>query len=118
MLTFLREALASGMPSVLLMHHHLVRLGSRWLDELLPAANELDRFWEVVQSGHVLAVLCGHAHITYERYVEGIPVYGLRSTAFPFALQNEPLICLADPHYRLVTIQGGIATTRIYEVPL
>ena len=66
----------------------------------------------------MLVILCGDVHTTYETLVVGIPVLGLRSTTFQFALQDEPLLCLQPPHYRFVTIQDGILTSRTFEVPL
>jgi len=66
----------------------------------------------------VLGILCGHTHITYEEEYEGIPILGLRSTAFPFAKRDEMLMLLAPPHYRYVCVQDGILSSRIYEVPL
>lgn len=115
-LDFLARSLDKGLPCILMMHHQLARLGSRWLDEFI--ADDLSRFWEVLEGHNVLGILCGHFHATYDRAMHDIPVYGLRSTACPFVLQDEPLACLMPPHYRLVTIQDGILSTHIYEVPL
>jgi len=66
----------------------------------------------------VLGILCGHTHMTYEEEYKGIPILGLRSTAFPFARTDEPLMLLAPPHYRVVHIQDGVLTSRIFEVPI
>ena len=114
-LDFLARSLEAGLPSIILMHHHLVSIGSRWLDGFVL---DDERFWEIVSNRNVMGIFCGHVHITYDKVVEGIPVLGLRSTAFPLALQNEPLLCLLPPHYRFVTIQNDILTTRVFEVPL
>lgn len=117
MLDFLSAALENGKPSVLLMHHHVVLPGIRWLDNFV--TEDVDRFWEVVaRFPNVLGVFCGHAHTTYEQIIEGVPVYGLRSTAFSFAPTDHPLLTLQPPHYRLVTISDGVLTTRVYEVNL
>jgi Icc protein len=115
-LDFLAHSLQTDLPSIILMHHQLVTIGSRWLDNFI--ADDVDRFWEIVIGRNVLGIFCGHVHMTYDRVVEGIPVFGLRSTAFPFALQDEPLLCLLPPQYRFVTIHKGVLTTRIFEVPL
>jgi hypothetical protein len=94
------------------------KIGSRWLDDFL--ADNLDEFWEVVADPSVkekvLAILCGHVHITYEDEYYGIPILGLRSTAYPFAKTDEIQIILAPPHYRYITIQNSILTSRIYKV--
>src|SRR5262245_57360553 len=41
---FLVDALKSDLPSVLVCHHHVKRIGSRWLDDFL--ADDLDEFWK------------------------------------------------------------------------
>ena len=116
MLAFLADALQKDFPSVLFMHYHLLPVGCSWIDQLLPAEDEA--FWKIVTAHQVLGIFCGHAHVTYEKSVSGIPVCGLRSTAPQPVLQDEPLLCLQPPHYLLVTIQGSILTTNIVEVPL
>ena len=117
---FLAQALRADLPSVIVCHQHVKKIGSRWLDAFL--ADNLDEFWVVVTNldvkGRVLGILCGHTHITYEEEYEGIPILGLRSTAFPFARTDEPLKLLAPPHYRYVHIQNGVLTSRIYKVPI
>lgn len=116
MLDFLAHTLQKNLPAILLMHYHLLPVGCRWVDQLLP--DEDEAFWKIVKAQQVLGLFCGHAHVTYEKEVLGIPVYGLRSTAPQFVLQDEPLLCLQPPHYRLITIHDGILTTRVFEVPL
>lgn len=117
---FLAQALQTDLPSVIVCHHHVKKIGVRWLDKFL--AKNRDEFWEVITNpdviGKVLGILCGHTHITYEEEYKGVPILGVRSTAFPFARTNEPLKLLAPPHYRYVHVQDGILTSRIYEVPI
>jgi Icc protein len=117
---FLRQALKSDLPSVLVCHQHVRRIGSRWLDNFI--ADDIDDFWDMLLEPGVkekiLAILCGHAHITYEEEYRGISILGLRSTAFPFAKTDSPLLILAPPHYRYVHIHDGILTSRIYKVPI
>jgi Icc protein len=115
-LDFLKHRLRNSVPSIVIMHHHLAPLGRRWLDDFIP--DDADRFWEMVAGQNVLGVFCGHAHTTYELTVKGLPVYGLRSTAFPFAPLDEMLMCLLPPQYRLITVQDGALHTQIFEVPL
>lgn len=116
MLDLLGRSLETGLPSIIIMHHPSVRVGYRWMDDFL--ADDIDRFWDVVSGKRVLGVFSGHLHITYEKIVGDIPVFGLRSTSYSFAQQDEPLACLVPPHYRLVTIQNGVPTSQIFEVPL
>ena len=116
MFEFLSRALEAGRPAVILTHHHVTPIGVAWLDAFI--ADDVDRFWEIVRHKHVLGVLSGHVHMTTETVVEGIPVLTLRSTAFQFARQARPLLTLEPPHYRLVTIDGDVLTSRVFEVAL
>ena len=117
---FLAQALQSELPSVIVCHQHVKRIGSRWLDSFL--ADDLDGFWQIVAAPavkeKVLGILCGHVHITYEDEYKGIQILGLRSTAYPFAKTDEFMMLLAPPHYRFVSIQNGILTSRIYKVSI
>jgi hypothetical protein len=116
MFDFLSLALGEGHPAVILTHHHVAPIGVAWLDGFI--ADDVHRFWEIVRHKHVLGVLSGHVHMTTERVVEGIPVLTLRSTAFQFARQARPLLTLEPPHYRLVTIDGDVLTSKVFEVAL
>jgi Icc protein len=115
-LDFLAQSLQAEMPSILLIHHQVVPVGARWLDKFL--ADDMEPFWQTLAGHNVLGILCGHLHTTYEQLVNNIPVLGLRSTVFQFALQDEPLICLLPLQYRLVTVHKGVLTSRVFEVPL
>jgi Icc protein len=115
---FLAQALKSRLPSVIVCHQHVKPIGSRWLDSFL--ADELDEFWSIVTYPRVrekvLGILCGHVHITYEDEYKGIQILGLRSTAYPFAKTDDVTVILAPPHYRFVSIQNNVLTSRIYKV--
>lgn len=121
MLAFLERSLSNGQPTVLLTHHHLVPVGDTFMDSFLPDPDEAHRFWQIVgqRPQQVLGLFSGHAHITYETAVAGVPIYGLRSTSFQFATINEQLLCLLQPpHYRVVTVSQEAITSRIVEVDL
>jgi 3',5'-cyclic AMP phosphodiesterase CpdA len=115
---FLSQALKSDLASVIICHQHVKKVGSRWLDSFI--ADEIDDFWELLLKPQVkekiLGILCGHAHLTYEDEYRGIQILGLRSTAYPFAKTDDPLVILAPPHYRYISIQNNILTSRIYKV--
>lgn len=115
---FLAKALESELPSVIVCHQQVKRVGSRWMDEFL--ADNLDEFWDVVlpNKNKVLGVLSGHIHHSYEEEYEGVQVLGLGSTAFPFKRADEPLMLLAPPQYRFVTMRNNVLTSRIFTVPL
>lgn len=113
---FLAANLADGAATVIFTHHHVAPVGVEWLDNFL--APDLERFWATVHGKNVLGILAGHVHMTTEQIVQGIPVYTLRSTAFQFAREPRSYMTLEKPHYRLVTIDKGILTSRVYEVTL
>lgn len=113
---FLANSLAGNAPSIIFMHHHASPVGSRWLDEFI--AEGVQEFWDIVSTRNILGMFCGHTHLTYEKVICGVPVFGLRSTSYSFALQDVPLACLTPPHYRLITLQNGQLTTQLFEVPL
>jgi 3',5'-cyclic-AMP phosphodiesterase len=116
MLRFLAQALETGFPTLIIMHHTPVPIGCRWLDAFI--ADDLSGFWEIVTGRNISGIFCGHVHATYEKVVNNIPIFGLRSTAPQFVLQDKPLACLLPPHYRLVTVKDGNLSTQIFEVPL
>lgn len=113
---FLAQALEAELPTVLVMHQHVKKIGSRWLDNFL--ADNLGEFWNTVlpHKDKLLAILSGHVHITYEDEYRGIPLLGLRSTAYMFAKTDEPLVILADAQYRYVHVHEGVLTSRVYTV--
>ncbi len=115
-MAFLEQALETTLPSVILTHHHVAPVGVAWLDSFI--APGMTRFWEIVRGKNVIGILAGHVHSTHEQLVDGIPVWTLRSTGFQFARDPEPLITLQSPHYRFVTVQDGVLTSRVFEVPL
>ena len=116
---FLSQVLRSALPSVIVCHQHVKPIGSRWLDNFI--ADEIDDFWGIVTEPgikeKVLGILCGHVHITYEDEYQGIQSLGLRSTAYPFAKTDDPVMIVAAPHYRYIHVQDGILTSRVYNVP-
>lgn len=119
-LDFLAHSLQADAPSIIFTHHHLVPIGMRWLDTFFQDEENSKAFWNIAvkHQDRILGIFSGHVHTTYEKVVQGIPVFGLRSTAPQPVFQDEPLFCLQSPHYRLVTVQDSLLTTRIFEVPL
>jgi Icc protein len=68
MLNYLAQSLETDLPSIILMHHQIVPIGSRWLDDFI--ADDVSRFWEVVAGNNVLGIFCGHFHATYDRVIQ------------------------------------------------
>jgi Icc protein len=117
LLDFTTQALQTNEPCILLMHHNMIPLGTPWLDRFI--ADEIESFYDILRGKNILAVLCGHLHSSYDRTWEGIPVLGLRSTAFQFRFEGKPIITLQPPHYRLVTVSSNASfESRVVEVPL
>ena len=115
-LEFLSSCLEEPEPAIIMLHHHLNEVGSRWMDALI--TQNLNELESVLKDSNVLAILHGHTHFTFEKEFAEIPVLGLRSTSYSFVLQDEPLACLLPPHYRLVTIKDGALSSEIFEVEI
>ena len=90
-------------------------VGAKWLDKY--RAENLDRFWDLAYGKNILGTLSGHVH-SYEKSVNRIAILGTLSTAFPFAPQDDKLICLSPPHIRVVTFDKQVPISRLIEVPL
>jgi len=117
LLEFAEQALSTDEPAIILTHHNIVPLGRAWLDRFL--ADGIEKFHRILQQKKVLAIICGHLHSSYEFNWEGIPVWGLRSTAFQFRFEGKPVLALQPPHFRVVTVHDdGRLETRVVEVPL
>ena len=118
MLAFLEQALESGLPAIIVMHHQLVPIGIPVLDGYI--ADDLTRFWELLHGRRVLGILCGHVHASYEVLMHGIPVYGLRSTAPPYnSHSSSPDSAVWPcPHYRVIHVTDEGLKTEVVEVPL
>lgn len=114
-LRFLDRALARRRPAVLVLHHHPIPVGIPWLDRALPEG--IDRLWDRLERG-IVAVLFGHAHVSVDATVRGVPVLGTRSTCFQFAESEEPEFMIRPLQYRLLTVGGSAATSQRFEVPL
>ena len=112
----LARAIQPGQPTIILSHHHVAPIGSRWLDNFI--ADGIEEFWSILaQPGNnILGIISGHVHIPYEIESHGIPVLGLRSTAFPFADSDEYALTNKPPQYRVVHIQGEKLRSEIYDV--
>jgi Icc protein len=113
---FLAGELQGPGPFILLMHHNIVPLGATWLDRFI--ADDVESFYRLLEGKNVLGIFCGHLHSTYERWLMGIPVYGVRSTAFQFKFEGKPIMSIQSPHYRIVTVEDEQLSTQVVEVPL
>ncbi|KDM92440.1 3',5'-cyclic-AMP phosphodiesterase [Photobacterium galatheae] len=84
-LEMLDKALA-GEPdrhALVLLHHHPLPAGSRWLDQHQLKNN--DAFWQVISRyPQVKAVLCGHIHQELDVLHQGVRVLATPSTCIQF----------------------------------
>jgi len=101
------------------LHHHPVRLGSRWLDSV--CLQNADEFFAVTdRCSAVRAVAWGHVHQQFDSRRKGVRLLSVPSTcaqflphADQFALDPSP------PGYRRLTLgQDGSIDTEIVRVPL
>lgn len=116
-LEFLRQALDTNLPNVLLTHHNVASLHVPLLDDFI--AENAQTFCDLLRGKNVLAIISGHLHTTYETMLMDIPVLGLRSTAFQFKVEERLVMALLPMHYRVVTIDDGMRlSSRIVEVPV
>ena len=99
------------------LHHHPVRMGSRWLDGIGLANAE--EFWRVIDChGHVRAVAWGHVHQAYDGERNGVRLMGTPSTCAQFlphsdryALDSRP------PAYRRLQLRDdGRIDTHVHWV--
>ena len=91
-----------GRPTILVLHHHAVPVGVRWLDEQMLI--DADELWSVVrEAGNVRAVLCGHVHLRHEAVRDGVAVYTTPSTCFQISKESdERKFFPGPPAFRLV----------------
>jgi len=117
MLAQLSRARESNAPTIIWMHHAITPIGIPRIDSFLP--NDLGAFQKAIRNKNILGIFHGHFHATYESRIEGVPVFGLRSTTFSFAPDGDTvLLVLRPPHYRVVHVKDGKLSTEIVEVLL
>jgi Icc protein len=107
-LAWLRKQLHqhAAQPTILVVHHHVVPVGSRVLDRIMLL--DAEDLWQVVdEADNVCAVLGGHVHQPFAGQRGGIPVFTTPSTCFQFAEAPNGLAISDDPPMlRRVTCEG------------
>jgi 3',5'-cyclic-AMP phosphodiesterase len=96
-------------PTLLVMHHPPLAIGSQWLDEL--GLEDRDALWETLSAyPQVRAILCGHIHqafCSHQRHARGeVVVYGCPSTTDQF-LPGSPGFAIDEasrPGYRVLDL--------------
>ena len=115
-LDHLDTVLAERERTVVVLHHHPIPVGIPWLDRALPQG--IERLWDRCRPDRVVAVIFGHAHVSIEGDIGGVPAIGTRSTCFQFAASETPEFVIQPLQYALVTIDDTGASVQRYEVPL
>lgn len=110
-------------PTLVLMHHPPVAVGSAWMDAL--GLTDAAAFWDVVADhAHVEAVLCGHIHQAFAgrgpEAAGGVPVYGCPSTSDQFLPGAEDFAVdeASRPGFRIVDLSRGAFATWVERVEL
>ncbi|MGM0536935.1 MAG: phosphodiesterase [Pseudomonadota bacterium] len=112
---------ADDRPTLLVMHHPPLPVGSAWLDAIGLVDGEA--FWRVVAPHrHVRGVFFGHVHQAFQGVhdlADGeVPVYGCPSTVDQF-LPGSVHFALDEaawPGYRLIELGDSGLTTRVARV--
>ncbi|WP_304525977.1 metallophosphoesterase [Halomonas sp. I5-271120] len=110
-------------PTMLVMHHPPVAIGSAWMDAI--GLHDREALWQTLAAyGQVRAILCGHIHQAFasrESLAEGeVAVFGCPSTTDQF-LGGSPHFAVDEasrPGYRVVDFHGDELTTWIERVDL
>jgi Icc protein len=115
-----RELAAARDRHVLLaVHHHVLPVGSRWLDDL--GLRNADEFLALVDtSPQVRAVVCGHVHQASDQSRHGVRYMSTPSTCFQFLPGVEDFaIDVRPPGYRWLDLMpdGSIATEVVWIDP-
>jgi Icc protein len=94
------------------LHHHVLPLGSRWLDEF--GLRDADALLAAIGAApHVRAVLAGHVHQASDLMRNGVRYLTTPSTCFQFLPQSDAFaLDVRPPGYRWLDLMpdGSIAT--------
>ncbi len=101
------------------LHHHPVRLGSRWLDSVC-LQNAADFFAITDRSTAVRAVAWGHVHQQFESRRKGVRLLAVPSTCAQFLPHSDQFaLDPSPPGYRRLTLcADGTLDTEVVRVAL
>ena len=70
-------------PAVIALHHHVLPMSSKWIDEHIADNTEL--FWQsMAVFSHLKVIISGHTHQEQVRHQNGVTVYSTPSTCYQF----------------------------------
>lgn len=95
---WLDEILSDGVPILVAMHHPCIAIGGRALDGVRLDDESIGRLSAVIaEHSNVLAVVSGHAHMTFSAPFAGTIAYICPSTACEFNFRNGKIIYRDGP---------------------
>ncbi|MDW6002974.1 3',5'-cyclic-AMP phosphodiesterase [Vibrio mangrovi] len=100
--------------TLILLHHHPLLVGSRWLDQ--HTLKNSEQFWDVLlKYPHVKGVICGHVHQVMERDYHGVRVMSTPSTCVQFKPQSDDFaLDSVSPGWRELELHpDGQLTTQV-----
>ena len=99
---------ACDKPTLLALHHHVVPVGSAWIDAHMVENSE--DFWQHMRAfEHLKVIISGHIHQDQVRYRQGVSVYTTPSTCYQF-MPNEDNFAYdedARPGYRWLQLANN-----------
>jgi len=101
------------------LHHHPVRLGSRWLDSV--GLQNADEFFAITDRyPTVRAIAWGHVHQQHDSRRKGVRLLAVPSTCAQFLPHSDQFaIDPSPPGYRRLTLRAdGTLETEVLRVPL
>lgn len=104
-------------PTLIVLHHHPVPLGSRWMDTMV--LRDAAAFWALVERHpQVRGVLCGHVHQNYDCYRGTVRLLATPSTCVQFAPRSRDFARdrLGAGFRRLQLHRDGTITTTVERV--
>ncbi|MEZ8101389.1 3',5'-cyclic-AMP phosphodiesterase [Vibrio bivalvicida] len=104
--------------TLVLLHHHPLLVGSRWLDQ--HALKDANHFWDVVEKHqNVKAVLCGHVHQDMNVLYNGVRVMATPSTCVQFKPNSDDFaLDTLSPGWRELELHAdGQLTTQVKRLP-
>ncbi|MXY50714.1 MAG: phosphodiesterase [Gemmatimonadetes bacterium] len=121
-LDWMEQELATGLPSVICMHHPPVPVGVAWMDELILLDNE--RFLHICGAAAALRlILCGHVHHDFRMdlgcaTVLTAPSVGLQFRKDPVIRPDGSRVIATDEPaaFRIVDIDGPRWKTSIHQL--
>jgi len=108
---------APGRHALICLHHHPVRMESRWLDSV-GLANAEEFFAVLRRHSQVRAVLFGHVHQTVDGMRDGIRILATPSTCSQFKPHSDDFaIDDAPPAWRTLTLHAdGSLETQLHQL--